>query len=72
MKTIHLKGEWTMNVFHVILHLIGILAFVWVVLGLGVIKVELDELKLKITKYEWLNDTISVDEKGDESSEKSE
>ena len=61
-----------MNVFHVILHLIGILAFVWVVLVLGVIKVKLDELELKITKYEWLNDTISVDEKGDESSEKSE
>ena len=61
-----------MNVFHVILHLIGILAFVWVVLVLGVIKVKLDELELKITKYEWLNDTISVDEKGGESSEKSE
>lgn len=61
-----------MNVFHVILHLIGILAFVWVVLGLGVIKVKLDELELKITKYEWLKDTISVDEKGGESSEKSE
>ena len=61
-----------MNVFHVILHLIGILAFVWVVLGVGALKVELDELKLKIAKYEWLNDTISVDEKGGESSEKSE
>ena len=72
METIHLKGEWTMNVFHVILHLIGILAFVWVILGFGVVKAELDELKLKITKYEWLNDTISVDEKGGESSEKSE
>ena len=61
-----------MNAFHIILHGIGLIAFMWVILGLGILKGELDELKLKITKYKWLNDTISVDEKGDESSEKSE